>query len=89
MKDLFNSSSIVVFFKTIFKYIDVFHMFLLPFYVLYGFCWGVMILISFVTWKLPLHIPMPFVGNLIVDRVLLLIGLIIAWGYYINEYKDE
>ncbi len=89
MKELFNSLGIVVFFKTLIKYRDVFNMVLLPFYVFYGFIYSILIIPSFVMWKLPLHIPLPFVGATWVDRILLLIGLVIGWGYYMEEYKKK
>ncbi len=89
MKILFNSLGIVMFFKILFKYIKVLNMVLVPFYVFYGFLWGILIITSFVMWKLPLHIPLPFVGATWIDRMLLLIGLISGCAYYMEEYKDK
>ena len=89
MKDLFNSLGIVMFFKTLFKYITVFNRVLVPFYIFYGFLWGILIIASFVMWKLPLHIPLPFVGAIFIDRILLLIGLILGCAYYMEEYNKK
>jgi hypothetical protein len=89
MKELFNSLGIVVFFKTLIKYCDVYNMVLVPFYVFYGFIYSLLIIASFVTWKLPLHIPLPFVGATWVDRILLLIGLVIGFGHYLGKYKNK
>jgi hypothetical protein len=89
MKNLFNSLGIVMFFKILFKYIKVLNMVLLPFYVFYGFIYSILIIPSFVMWKLPLHIPLPFVGAAWVDRILLLIGLVIGLSYYMEEYKNK
>jgi len=89
MKDLFNSLGIVMFFKTLFKYINVFHMVLAPFYAFYGLMYSLLIIGSFVTGKLPTHFPLPFVGATWVDRILLLVGLIFGCAYYIDEYKNK
>jgi high-affinity Fe2+/Pb2+ permease len=89
MKDLFDSFGIVVFFKILFKYIKVLNMVIVPFYVFYGFLWGVLIIASFLMCKLPLHIPLPFVGETMVDRFLLLGGLILGIGYYLETFKKK
>jgi hypothetical protein len=89
MKDLFNSLGIVVFFKTLIKYRDVFNMILVPFYVFYGFMYSLLIMASFVSWELPLHIPLPFVGATWVDRSLLLTGLCLGFGHYLEKYKKK
>ena len=89
LKDFFNSLGIVMFFKTLIKYRDVFNMVLVPFYIFYGFLWGILIIASFTMWKLPLHIPLPFVGAIFVDRILLLIGLILGCAHYMEEYKKK
>jgi hypothetical protein len=89
MKILFNSLGIVMFFKTLIKYRDVFNMILVPFYLFYGFMYGLLIMASFVSWKLPAHFPLPFVGVTWVDRILLLVGLIFGCAYYIDEYKNK
>jgi len=89
MKELFNSLGIVMFFKTLFKYIKVFLMVLSPFFIFYGVCFIFIIIYSFIMWRLPSHIPLPFIGETVIDRILLLIGLFFGYGYYMEFHHNK
>ena len=85
LKTLFNSLGIVYFIKTLWKYRNIINTILIPFYTFYGIIWTLLLITTFLYWKLPTHIPLPFIGNSIPDRVLLLIGIIIGITYYLEN----
>lgn len=48
-----------------------------PIFFFYLILYILMFLYSFAFWVMPVHIPIPFVGDLTVDRILLLGGLML------------
>lgn len=90
MKDFIKSLGIVIFINKMIELKTYLLMFIIPFLIFYCFIWIILCLFCFFLWRMPEHIPLPFVGDTIIDRVLLLIGIILSIMYhYDKRYKEE
>lgn len=78
-----NSTGIGYIFGILRKYKNTFITLVLPIILCYVVIYSVLFLASFILWKLPSHIPIPFVGDMIMDRLLILAGVVLAF------WKDE
>lgn len=60
---------------------------LLPTIFVYGIIYLFIFVFSFLRWELPDLIPIPLIGNLMLDRFLILVGLVVVIVLYIDDNK--
>ncbi len=78
LKLLWNSLGIVQVINIIIRNKNVI-LLLSPLLVAYILGYMFLILTSFILWKIPETIPIPFVGNSMFDRVLIILGVILVF----------
>jgi len=76
---LWNSLGIVQAINIIIRHKNVILLLLSPLLVAYILGYMFLILTSFILWKIPETIPIPFVGNSMFDRVLIILGVILVF----------
>lgn len=79
LKLLWNSLGIVQVINIIIRHKNVILLLLSPLLVAYILGYMFLILTGFVLWKIPETIPIPFVGNSMFDRVLIILGVILVF----------
>jgi hypothetical protein len=76
---LWNSLGIVQAINIIIRHKNVILLLLSPLLVAYILGYMFLILTSFILWKIPETIPIPFVGNSMFDRILIILGVILVF----------
>jgi len=79
LKLLWNSLGIVQVINIIIRHKNVILLLLSPLLVAYILGYMFLILTSFILWKIPETIPIPFVGSSMFDRVLIILGVILVF----------
>ena len=79
LKLLWNSLGIVQAINIIIRHKNVILLLLSPLLVAYILGYMFLILTGFILWKIPETIPIPFVGNSMFDRVLIILGVILVF----------
>jgi hypothetical protein len=77
----------ILVFKNIQFYLRLLKFLIIP--ILFFYCMGYLMLFmfSFVFWKLPDTLPIPFYTNLMFDRVLMILGFTVWFCITLNEKK--
>lgn len=71
-----NSLGVITFLKMIYRNREDFEIIFSPLIIFYSFIYFGLTLLSFVFWEFPSHIPIPFIGDIIIDRCFIIIGFV-------------
>ena len=82
-------SSIIMSIKSLYNYRSIILILLAPIIVMYGIIYVGLFIFSFVMWKLPATIPIPFVGNSVTDRGLLIVGVCLVLLHFIDKINER
>jgi hypothetical protein len=77
----------ILVFKNIQFYLRLLKFLIIPILIFYCMGYLMLFMFSFVFWKLPDTLPIPFYTNLMFDRVLMILGFTIWFCMTLNEKK--